>query len=62
MQVPFSTTPVKGSLLLLTVRNSGAIQQNPALVSTIGVKRTSLLNSLQLVHTSDNYAVDIIYK
>ena len=39
----------------------GAIQQNPALASTFGVKRTCLLNSLQLFHTTDNYAVDIMH-
>ncbi len=38
-----------------------AIQQNPALASTFGVKRTCLLISLQLFHTSDNFAVDIMH-
>lgn len=38
-----------------------AIQQNPALPSTFGVKKTCLLNSLQLFHTSDNCAVDIMH-
>lgn len=33
------------------------VQQNPALPSTFGVKKTCLLNSLQLFHTSDNYAI-----
>lgn len=38
-----------------------AIKQKPALPSTFGVKKTCLLNSLQLFHTSDNYAVDIMH-
>ncbi|KAK0153147.1 hypothetical protein N1851_005164 [Merluccius polli] len=38
-----------------------AIQQNPALASTFGVKKVCPLNSLQLFHTSDNYAVDIMH-
>ena len=38
-----------------------AIQQNPALASTFGVKKTCPLNSLRLFHTSDNYAVDIMH-
>lgn len=39
----------------------GAIQLNPALASTFGVKRTCLLNSLHLYHTSDSYALDIMH-
>lgn len=112
MQVPFSATPVKGSIFQVTGDNLAihglfgflesfsahyscrfcltekrelqsvfsedhpglilrskelhsehidAIQQNPALASTFGVKRTCLLNSLQLFHTTDNYAVDIMH-
>lgn len=112
MQVPFSATPVKGSVIQVTGDNLAlhglfgfvesfsanyccrfcltdkgelqsvfsedhpglslrskdlhsehcdAIQQNPALASTFGVKRTCLLNSLQMFHTSDNYAVDIMH-
>ena len=37
------------------------VQQNPALASTFGVKKACPLNSLQLFHTSDNYAVDIMH-
>ncbi|XP_026018914.1 uncharacterized protein LOC113019411 [Astatotilapia calliptera] len=112
MQVPFSATPVRGSLFQITgdnlalhsifgfvesfsanyccrfcltdktelqsvfsedhvgltlrskelhYKHCGAIQQNPALGSTFGVKRNCLLNSLRLFHISDNYAVDIMH-
>lgn len=112
MQVPFSATPVRGSLFQITgdnlalhsifgfveshsanyccrfcltdktelqsvfsedhvgltlrskelhYKHCGAIQQNPALASTFGVKRNCLLNSLRLFHISDNYAVDIMH-
>lgn len=37
------------------------LHQNPALASVFGVKKTCLLNSLQLFHTSENYAVDIMH-
>lgn len=112
MQVPFSTTPVKGAVFQVTGDNlaihgpfgfvesfsakyccrfcltekgemqsvfsedhpgltlrskalhsehCAAIQQNPALASTFGVKKTCPLNSLRLFHTTDNYAVDIMH-
>lgn len=111
VQVPFSATPVKGSVFQVTgdnlalhglfgfvesfsanyrfcltdktelqsvfsedhpglaqrskdlhSRHCAAIQQNPPLAcSTFGVKRTCLLNSLQLFHTSESHAVDIMH-
>lgn len=38
-----------------------ALQENPMLGSTFGVKKTCLLNTLHFFHTSDNYAVDIMH-
>ncbi len=38
-----------------------ALQENPMLSSTFGVKKTCLLNTLHFFHTSDNYAVDIMH-
>lgn len=38
-----------------------ALQENPMLASTFGVKKTCLLNELRFFHTSDNYAADIMH-
>lgn len=38
-----------------------ALCENHLLVSTFGVKKTCLLNTLNFFHTSENYAVDIMH-
>jgi len=38
-----------------------ALRENPMLVTTFGVKKTCLLNTLRFFHISDNYAVDIMH-
>lgn len=38
-----------------------ALQEDPLLVSTFGVKKSCLLNTLHFYHSADNYAVDIMH-
>lgn len=43
------------------LRHCEAIQADPMLPHVYGVKRTSLLNSLQYFNISDNFSVDVMH-